>query len=73
MACDMPEPCEFPSFDSCQERFLWAQEEADPAAHPVVAPVLQVGDAETFSQALGLESLDPFLRVTQTRSVSHRN
>ena len=22
VACDMPEPCKFPSLDSCQERFL---------------------------------------------------
>ena len=23
MACDMPEPCKFPSLDSCQKRFPW--------------------------------------------------
>ena len=23
VACDMPEPCEFPSLDRCQKWFLW--------------------------------------------------
>ena len=23
VACDMPEPCKFPSLDNCQKRFLW--------------------------------------------------
>ena len=23
VTCDMPEPCQFPSLDSCQKRFLW--------------------------------------------------
>ena len=23
VVCDMPEPCKFPSLDSCQKRFLW--------------------------------------------------
>ena len=27
VACDMPEPCLFPSLDSCQKRFLWTREE----------------------------------------------
>ena len=36
-----------------------------PLAHPVVGLVLQVGDAEKFPQALGFESLDPFLRVSE--------
>ena len=40
------------------------QKEFDLAPHPVVGLVLQVGDAEKFPQALGLESLDPFLRVS---------
>ena len=33
--CDMPEPCEFPSLDSCQKRFLWTHKEVDHAPHPV--------------------------------------
>ena len=46
MACDIPEPCKFPSLDSCQNRLLWTQEEVDLAAHPDVGLVLQsVGDA----------------------------
>ena len=59
-ACDMPEPCEFPSLDSCQKRFLWAQKEVDLAPHPFVDLVLQVGHTQMFSQALGFESLDNF-------------
>ena len=35
----MPEPCKFPSLDSCQKRFLWTHEEADRAPHPVVGLV----------------------------------
>ena len=29
VACDVPEPCEFPSLDSCQRRFLWTHKETD--------------------------------------------
>ena len=42
VACDMPEPCKFPSLDSCQRRFLWTHEETDLSSHPVVGFVLQV-------------------------------
>ena len=41
--------CEFPSLDSCRERFLLAHMEADLALPRVVSPALQVGDAEVFS------------------------
>ena len=58
MACDMPEPCKFPSLDSCKKRSLWTHKEVDLAPHPVVGLVLQRGDAEKFPQALGFESLD---------------
>ena len=47
-ACDTSDVCEFPSLDSCQQRFLWTHKEVDPALHPVIGPVLQVGDAEKF-------------------------
>ena len=60
MACDTPDPCKFPSLDDCQKRFLWTHKEVDLAAHLFAGLVLQ-GDVETFPQALGLESLDPFL------------
>ena len=60
MACDMPEPCIFPSLNSCQKRFLWTNKEYF-APHPVIGLVLQ-GD---FPLALGPESLDPFLRVSK--------
>ena len=42
-----------------------ARKEVDLAAHTVVGLALQVGDAGKFSQARGLESLDPFLRVSK--------
>ena len=58
MAYDMPEPCKFPSLDSCQKRSLWSHKEIDLTPHPVVGLVLQVGDAEKFPQVLGSESLD---------------
>ena len=74
MARGMPKPCEFPFLDSCQKRFLWAHLEVlDPAPHPVVGLVLQVGDAEKCPQALGPEGPDPFLRDSkQSRSHSGR-
>ena len=51
MACEMPEPCKFPSLDSCQKKFLWTYEEVDLVPHPVVGLVLQVGDTEKFPHA----------------------
>ena len=65
VARNMPEPCEFLSLDSSQTRFLWAYKIVDHAPQPVVWLVLQEGGAEKFLQALGLESLDPFLRVNK--------
>ena len=62
MACYVPKPCEFPSLDRCQKMFLWTQEEVDPALHPVIGFLLQVGDAERLPHALGFENLDPFFR-----------
>ena len=53
MACNMPEPCLFPFVASCQKRFLWTHKETDLALHPVVALVLQVGDANKFPQVSG--------------------
>ena len=34
LACDMPEPCKFPSLYSCQKRFLWTHKEVDLAPQP---------------------------------------
>ena len=59
MVSDMPEPCKFPSLDSCQKRLLRTNKEVDLALHPVIGLVLQVGDMEKFPHALGLENLDP--------------
>ena len=53
VACDMPEPCKFPSLDCCQKRFLWTHKEIDLAPHPVVGLVLQLGDTDKFLHALG--------------------
>ena len=63
VACDMPEPCKFPSLDSCQKGFMWTHKEVDLAPHPVTDLVLQVGDAERFLQRLSFESLGPFFRA----------
>ena len=65
MACDMPEPCKFPSLYSCQKMFLWTYKETDSVLHPVIVLVLHVMDAQKFPQALGFESLDPYLRVSK--------
>ena len=74
MVRDMPEPCKFPSLDSCQKWFLQTHKEVDLVPHPVVGLVLQVGDAEKFPQALGFKGLDVFFFSHQTGSMfqSHR-
>ena len=53
----MPEPCKFPFLGSCQRRFLWANKEVDPAPHPVIGLMLQIGDTEKFPRTLVFESL----------------
>lgn len=59
------------SVDHRQTKFLWAHKEADLAPHLVIGLMLQVGDAVTFPQALGLYSRDLFLSQ-QTGSHSRR-
>ena len=72
MACDMPEPCKFPSLDSFQKRFLWTHKTVDLPSHPVVDPVFQVGDAGKFLQALGFKSPEPYcFRGQQAGSMFH--
>ena len=71
MACDILEPCKFPSLDSRQKRFLWTHKEVDPAPHPVVGLALQVGDTENFPQALGFHSPDLFFQGQQVGSMFH--
>ena len=44
---------------------MWAHNEVDRALHLVISRVHQVGDAKRFPQALGFESLDLFLSVSQ--------
>ena len=60
--------------DGCQKRFLWTHKEVDPALHPVLGLLLEVGDAEKFPLALSFESLDSFLQSQQAGSMfdSHR-
>ena len=70
-AHDVPEPCAFRFNNSCQKRFLWAHKKVDLAPHPVVGRVPEIGDAEIFLQALGLERLDPFSQSQQAGSMSH--
>ena len=64
-ACDIPEPCKVLCLDSRQERFPLAQEEVHLAPHPVVGLVLQVRDAEKFSQAHGFECFYLFFSVSK--------
>ena len=71
MACEMPEPCQFPSLDSCQRRFLWTHKKVDLTPHAVVGLVLQLGDTEKFPRALGFETLDPFFQTRQAGSMFH--
>lgn len=60
MACDMPQPHELPSLNTCHEGFLWAHKEVvDLAPHSVFGLVLPVGDAK-LPEAPGLENLDLF-------------
>ena len=54
LACDMPEPFNFPSLDSRQKRFLWTHKDVDLAPHLVVGLVLQ-GDAWKFPHTLSLQ------------------
>ena len=68
---DMPKPCEFPSLDSCQKRFLWDYKEVELASYQVVGLVFQVRYAKEFPQALGFESLDPFLKGASRVHVSN--
>ena len=69
VACDMPEPCKFPSLVCCQKRLLWTHKEVYPAPHPVVGLVLQVGGMEKFPCALGFENLDPFFQSQHAGSI----
>ena len=71
VACDMSEPCKFLSLYICQKRFMWTHKEVDLAPRPVSSLVLQVGDAEKFSRALGFENLGPFFQSQQTESLFH--
>ena len=66
VACYMPEPCKFPCLDRWrQKRYLSVHNEADLALHPVAGLLFQVGNLKKFPQAFGLESLDPFLRISK--------
>ena len=57
----MPEPCTFPSLDSCQKRFLWTHKEVALVLLPVVGLVLQVRDTEKFPPALVFRTPESFV------------
>ena len=40
VACDIPEPCQFPSLDSRRKRFLWTYNGVDLAPHPAICESL---------------------------------
>ena len=65
VACDMPEPCKFPSSDSCQKRFLWTHKKVDHARTQSLVFVFQIKDAEKSPKALDCKSLDPFSGVSK--------
>ena len=65
VACDLPEPCKFPSLDSCQKSLPWTHKGVGLVSHPVVGFVLKVGDVEKFPQAPSFEGLDSFLKVSK--------
>ena len=65
-----PEPCKFPSLDSCQMRCLWTHKEVDLAFE--VGLVLQGENAEKVLHALGFESQDHFLLESASGFHSHR-
>ena len=67
LVCDVPKPCKFPSIYSCQNKFMWIHKAVDLAPNPVIGLVLQIGDEEKFSQALGLKSLDLFFWESASR------
>ena len=71
VACDMPEPCKCPSFDSCQKRFLWPHKEVDLAIHAVVSLVLKVENTERFPHALGFLKSGSFFQSQQVESMFH--
>ena len=71
MACDMPEPCNFPSHDSCQKRFLLTHKEVDLAPHLVVGLVLQVEDEESFLKYVVSKAWITFVHSQHTESVFH--
>ena len=71
LACNMPEPCKFPSLYSCLKRFLLTHKEDDLAPHPVVDLVLQVGDAEMFVMHLVWNVWILFFHSQQAGSLFH--
>ena len=56
VACDMPEPCKFPSLDSCQKRFLWTYKEVDLAPHQDVGLCYQQEMRRSFLRHLVLKA-----------------
>ena len=68
----MPEPCKFPSLDSCQKRFVWTHKEVDLALYAVGGLVLQAGDTENKEVDLALYAVDGLvLQVGDTENFPH--
>ena len=64
---DKPEPCKFPSLDSCQKRFLWTPKDVDHArTQSLVLYYKQPRRCRDVSSGtFCVRSLDPFYRVSK--------
>ena len=67
VVCDMPEPCKFPSLDSCQKVFLWTHKEVDHAPHPVVGLVLQIRRCREVSSGTWFQKPRSFFSESASR------
>ena len=73
MAYDMPEPCIYPSLDSCQKRFMWTHKEVDLALHPVIGPGSCAPSKrfEEVSSDSSFQNPGSFFQSEQVRSMLH--
>ena len=68
---DMPEPCKFPSLDSCQKTFLWTSKDADLAPHPVFGLVGPSRRCREVSSGTWSRKPATFAQSLQAGSTSH--
>ena len=71
MTCHMSEPFQFPSFCCGEEWFLWASQQFNLVLHLLVGFPVPPGDAEQFSEAFCLKSMDTFSCVCVSVQLSH--